>query len=89
MVWRNDNDHVRRRLPTIPSESEIFPTLAKLNLEEKDDRVEELLLSQRLRQFWSPTIIRLTTFPVHYIQWREFLSKEGMKRCKKLSKNSI
>uniref|UniRef100_A0A0R3RL52 Uncharacterized protein n=1 Tax=Elaeophora elaphi TaxID=1147741 RepID=A0A0R3RL52_9BILA len=35
MVWRNDNDRVRRRLPCIPSipmEAKTFPNLARLNL---------------------------------------------------------
>ncbi|EFO16360.2 hypothetical protein LOAG_12147 [Loa loa] len=32
MVWRNDNYRIRRRLPSIPTESKTFPTLARLNL---------------------------------------------------------
>ncbi|VDK68358.1 unnamed protein product [Onchocerca ochengi] len=31
MVWRNDNAHIRRRLPTIPAEAKIFPIFTRLN----------------------------------------------------------
>ncbi|VBB26799.1 unnamed protein product [Acanthocheilonema viteae] len=32
MVWRNDSNRVRRRLPNIPSEAKSSPTLERLNL---------------------------------------------------------
>uniref|UniRef100_A0A915Q4V8 Uncharacterized protein n=1 Tax=Setaria digitata TaxID=48799 RepID=A0A915Q4V8_9BILA len=33
MVWRNDKDRNRRRLPSIPLESKTVPTLTRLSLE--------------------------------------------------------
>ncbi|MCP9258101.1 hypothetical protein DINM_002623 [Dirofilaria immitis] len=51
MVWRNDKDRIRRRLPTIPSEAKIFPVLARLNsgdvlptITSDDDVVQPTLL---------------------------------------------